>query len=124
MHSTDIQALNQKIHAESEVIERLLNETSKVIVGQQYMLERLIIGLLAKGHILLEGMPGLAKTLAINTLSRAIEAKFQRIQFTPDLLPADIVGTMIYNPSSGNFQVRRGPIFSNFVLKLFLITFS
>ena len=116
MHSTDIQALNQKIHAESEVIERLLNETSKVIVGQQYMLERLIIGLLAKGHILLEGMPGLAKTLAINTLSRAIEAKFQRIQFTPDLLPADIVGTMIYNPSSGNFQVRRGPIFSNFVL--------
>ena len=116
MHSTDIQSLNQKIHAESEVIERLLNETSKVIVGQQYMLERLIIGLLAKGHILLEGMPGLAKTLAINTLSRAIEAKFQRIQFTPDLLPADIVGTMIYNPSSGNFQVRRGPIFSNFVL--------
>jgi MoxR-like ATPase len=116
MHSTDIQALNQKIHAESEVIERLLNETSKVIVGQQYMLERLIIGLLAKGHILLEGMPGLAKTLAINTLSRAIEAKFQRIQFTPDLLPADIVGTMIYNPSSGKFQVRRGPIFSNFIL--------
>ncbi len=116
MHSTDIQALNQKIHAESEVIERLLNETSKIIVGQQYMLERLIIGLLAKGHILLEGMPGLAKTLAINTLSKAIEAKFQRIQFTPDLLPADIVGTMIYNPSSGNFQVRRGPIFSNFVL--------
>jgi MoxR-like ATPase len=116
MHSTDIQALNQKIHAESEVIGRLLNETSKVIVGQQYMLERLIIGLLAKGHILLEGMPGLAKTLAINTLSRAIEAKFQRIQFTPDLLPADIVGTMIYNPSSGKFQVRRGPIFSNFIL--------
>jgi MoxR-like ATPase len=116
MHSTDIQALNQKIHAESEVIERLLNETSKVIVGQQYMLERLIIGLLAKGHILLEGMPGLAKTLAINTLSRAIEAKFQRIQFTPDLLPADIVGTMIYNPSSSKFQVRRGPIFSNFIL--------
>ena len=116
MHSTDIQALNQKIHAESEVIERLLNESSKVIVGQQYMLERLIIGLLAKGHILLEGMPGLAKTLAINTLSRAIEANFQRIQFTPDLLPADIVGTMIYNPSSGKFQVRRGPIFSNFIL--------
>jgi MoxR-like ATPase len=116
MHSTDIEALNQKIHAESEVIERLLNETSKVIVGQKYMLERLIIGLLAKGHILLEGMPGLAKTLAINTLSRAIEAKFQRIQFTPDLLPADIVGTMIYNPSSGKFQVRRGPIFSNFIL--------
>lgn len=116
MHSSDIQALNQKIHEESAVMERLLNETSKVIVGQKYMLERLIIGLLAKGHILLEGMPGLAKTLAINTLSRAIEAKFQRIQFTPDLLPADIVGTMIYNPSSGKFQVRRGPIFSNFIL--------
>jgi MoxR-like ATPase len=116
MNSSDIQALNQKIHVESEVIERLLNETSKVIVGQKYMLERLIIGLLAKGHILLEGMPGLAKTLAINTLSRAIEAKFQRIQFTPDLLPADIVGTMIYNPSSSKFQVRRGPIFSNFIL--------
>ena len=116
MHSSDIQALNQKIHEESAVMERLLNETSKVIVGQKYMLERLIIGLLAKGHILLEGMPGLAKTLAINTLSKAIEAKFQRIQFTPDLLPADIVGTMIYNPSSGKFQVRRGPIFSNFVL--------
>lgn len=116
MHSSDIQALNQKIHEESAVMERLLNETSKVIVGQKYMLERLIIGLLAKGHILLEGMPGLAKTLAINTLSKAIEAKFQRIQFTPDLLPADIVGTMIYNPSSGKFQVRRGPIFSNFIL--------
>jgi MoxR-like ATPase len=116
MHSSDIQALNQKIHEESAVMERLLNETSKVIVGQKYMLERLIIGLLAKGHILLEGMPGLAKTLAINTLSKAIEAKFQRIQFTPDLLPADIVGTMIYNLSSGKFQVRRGPIFSNFVL--------
>lgn len=116
MNSSDIQALNDKIHAESVVIERLLNETSKVIVGQKYMLERLLIGLLAKGHILLEGLPGLAKTMAINTLSKAIEAKFHRIQFTPDLLPADIVGTMIYNPSSGKFQVRRGPIFANFIL--------
>lgn len=116
MHSSDIQALNERIHAESAVIERLFNETSKVIVGQKYMLERLLIGLLAKGHILLEGLPGLAKTMAINTLSKAIEAKFHRIQFTPDLLPADIVGTMIYNPSSGNFMVRRGPIFANFIL--------
>lgn len=116
MHSSDIQALNERIHSESVVIERLLNESSKIIVGQKYMLERLIIGLLAKGHILLEGLPGLAKTLAINTLSKAIDAKFHRIQFTPDLLPADIVGTLIYNPSESKFMVRRGPIFANFIL--------
>lgn len=117
MHSSaDIQALNERIYIESQVIERLLAETSKVIIGQQYMLERLLIGLLAKGHILLEGLPGLAKTLAINTLSKAVDADFNRIQFTPDLLPADIVGTMIYNPSSNEFSVRKGPIFANFIL--------
>lgn len=117
MHSSaDIQALNEQIYIESAVIERLVSETSKIIIGQEYMLERLLIGLLAQGHILLEGLPGLAKTLAINTLSKAVDAGFQRIQFTPDLLPADIVGTMIYNPSSNEFTVRKGPIFSNFIL--------
>ncbi len=114
--SADIQALNERIYLESQVIERLMAETSKIIIGQQYMLERLLIGLLAKGHILLEGLPGLAKTLAINTLSKAIDADFNRIQFTPDLLPADIVGTMIYNPSNNAFSVRKGPIFANFIL--------
>lgn len=117
MHSSaDIQALNEQIYIESAVIERLVNETSKVIIGQEYMLERLLIGLLAQGHVLLEGLPGLAKTLAINTLSKAVDAGFQRIQFTPDLLPADIVGTMIYNPAKNEFTVRKGPIFSNFIL--------
>jgi MoxR-like ATPase len=117
MHSSaDIQALNERIYIESQVIERLLAETSKVIVGQRYMLERLLIGLLAKGHILLEGLPGLAKTLAINTLSQAVDADFHRIQFTPDLLPADIVGTMIYSQASNEFKVRKGPIFANFIL--------
>lgn len=114
--SADIQALQEQIALESQTIERLLAETNKVIIGQQYMLERLMIGLLAKGHILLEGLPGLAKTLAINTLSKAIQADFQRIQFTPDLLPADIVGTMIYNQAANDFTVRKGPIFANFIL--------
>ncbi len=114
--SADIQALQERISLESLVIERLMTETSKVIVGQQYMIERLMIGLLAQGHILLEGLPGLAKTLAINTLSKAIAADFQRIQFTPDLLPADIVGTMIYNQAANGFTVRKGPIFANFIL--------
>ena len=112
----DIQALNQRIHAESAFVELLNQETSKVIVGQQVMLERLLIGLLTRGHILLEGMPGLAKTLAIKTLAQAIDASFSRIQFTPDLLPADVVGTMIYNPARSEFTVRKGPIFANFVL--------
>jgi len=114
--SADIQALQERISVESLVIERLFNETSKVIIGQQYMVERLMIGLLAGGHILLEGLPGLAKTLAINTLSNAISADFQRIQFTPDLLPADIVGTMSYNQAENGFAVRKGPIFANFIL--------
>lgn len=114
--SADIQLLQEQIALESQVIERLMVETNKVIIGQQYMLERLMIGLLAQGHILLEGLPGLAKTLAINTLSKAISADFQRIQFTPDLLPADIVGTMIYNQAENDFTVRKGPIFANFIL--------
>ena len=112
----DIHALNERIHQESAFIEHLKTETAKVIVGQEYMIERLLIGLLTKGHILLEGMPGLAKTLAIKTLAQAVDAKFSRIQFTPDLLPADVVGTTIYNPVKSEFIVRRGPIFANFVL--------
>ena len=98
------------------IFEPLNEQTGRVIVGQQHMIERLMIGLLAKGHVLLEGLPGLAKTLAIKTLSSAIDARFNRIQFTPDLLPADIIGTMIYNPSKNEFSVRKGPVFANFIL--------
>ncbi len=112
----DITALNEKIKQESAFIDLLINEISKVIVGQKAMVERLIVGLLSNGHVLLEGVPGLAKTLAIKTLSSAMKAKFQRIQFTPDLLPADLVGTQIYNQKDGNFLIRKGPIFSNFIL--------
>ena len=116
MQSVDIEALNQQIYADSAFIDALNTETSKVIVGQNHMIERLMLGLLTKGHVLLEGLPGLAKTLAIKTLSTAIDSKFSRIQFTPDLLPADIIGTMIYNPSQNEFTVRKGPVFANFVL--------
>ncbi len=112
----DIQALNLQIQQESAFVERLLEETGKVIIGQEKMMERLLLGLLARGHILLEGLPGLAKTLAINTLSKCVDGEFSRIQFTPDLLPADIVGTLIYNPAKSEFTVRKGPIFANFVL--------
>ena len=115
MH-VDIEALNQQIYADSVIVEKINNETSKVIVGQGNMIERLMLGLLTKGHVLLEGLPGLAKTLAIKTLSSAIDAKYSRIQFTPDLLPADIIGTMIYNPGKNDFSVRKGPVFANFVL--------
>jgi len=114
--SMDIRQLNEKIHQKSAFIEMLNLELNKSIVGQKYMMERLLIGLLAQGHVLLEGVPGLAKTLAIKSLSTAISGKFARIQFTPDLLPADIVGTMIYNQLQNQFQVRKGPIFANFVL--------
>ena len=114
--SVDIQALNAQIQADSEFVNRLYEETSQTIVGQKHMMERLLIGLLTKGHVLLEGLPGLAKTLAIKTLSSATNAQFSRIQFTPDLLPADIVGTMIYNPSKNDFSVKKGPVFANFVL--------
>jgi MoxR-like ATPase len=113
---TDIQELNDRIQQESGFIDLLMMEMSKVIVGQKYMVERLLIGLLSNGHVLLEGVPGLAKTLAINTLSNAIDGQFSRIQFTPDLLPADVVGTMIYNQGEQKFHVRKGPVFANFVL--------
>lgn len=114
--SIDIQALNAQIQADSAFVTKLYVETSQTIVGQEHMMERLLVGLLTKGHVLLEGLPGLAKTLAIKTLSSATNAQFSRIQFTPDLLPADIVGTMIYNPSKNDFSVKKGPVFANFVL--------
>lgn len=112
----DISAINEKIAIESAFIDLLMLEMNKVIVGQKHMLERLLIGLLGQGHILLEGVPGLAKTLAINTLAKAVKGSFSRIQFTPDLLPADVVGTMIYNMKENDFSIKKGPIFANFVL--------
>ncbi len=112
----DIKEINEKIERESAFVDLLMREINKVIVGQKYMIERLLIGLLGQGHILLEGVPGLAKTLAINTLSKAVQGSFSRIQFTPDLLPADVVGTMIYNIKESNFSIKKGPIFANFVL--------
>jgi MoxR-like ATPase len=114
--STDIKAVNEKIQKESAFIDALQMEIGKTIVGQKYMVERLLVGLLSNGHILLEGVPGLAKTLSVKTLAAAIDAKFQRIQFTPDLLPADLVGTMIYNQKESSFQTKKGPIFANFIL--------
>ena len=112
----DINAINEKIQKESAFVDLLTFEMNKVIVGQKHMIERLLIGLLGRGHILLEGVPGLAKTLAINTLSQAVKGSFSRIQFTPDLLPADVVGTMIYNIKDNDFLIKKGPIFANFVL--------
>lgn len=114
--SVDISAVNEKIAKESAFIDLLILEMNKVIVGQKHMVERLLIGLLGQGHILLEGVPGLAKTLAINTLAKAVQGSFSRIQFTPDLLPADVVGTMIYNMKLNDFSIKKGPIFANFVL--------
>jgi MoxR-like ATPase len=114
--ATHIQAINQKVRDESGFVEQLVGEVHRVIVGQKYMVERLLIGLLTRGHILLEGVPGLAKTLAVKTLSSAIDTRFQRIQFTPDLLPADLIGTMIFNPKDGTFYPKKGPIFSNLLL--------
>ena len=111
----DIRAINEKIERESAFIDLLTMEMNKVIVGQKHMVERLLTGLLGQGHILLEGVPGLAKTLAINTLSQAIQGSFSRIQFTPDLLPADVVGTMIYNIKSNEFSIKKGPIFFFFL---------
>lgn len=112
----DLMLLNERIKQESAFIEILERELEKVIIGQHQMLERLLIGLLSQGHILLEGVPGLAKTLAIKTLSEAVHAKFSRIQFTPDLLPADLIGTMIYNQQEHKFTVKKGPVFANFIL--------
>ena len=116
VQAIDIRALNEKIQERSAFLELLNMEVHKAIIGQTYMLERLQLGLLSGGHILLEGVPGLAKTLAIKSLSQAVDGKFSRIQFTPDLLPADVIGTMIYNPKNMEFLVKRGPIFANFVL--------
>ena len=112
----DVRALNELVAKESAFVDRLTNEVGKVIVGQQYMVERILIGLLTGGHVLLEGVPGLAKTLTVRTLCDAIHAKFARIQFTPDLLPADLVGTVIYNQQKGEFTSKLGPIFANLVL--------
>ncbi len=114
--NADIQAINARIEKESAFVETIVENVGKVIVGQTYMVERLLIGLLSDGHILLEGVPGLAKTMTVRTLSDTIKTGFQRIQFTPDLLPADIIGTMIYDQKSGGFSVKKGPIFSNLVL--------
>ncbi len=116
MESINIKELNERIQKESAFVDIISMEMNKVIVGQKHLVENLLIGLLADGHILLEGMPGLAKTLAINTLANIVDAKFNRIQFTPDLLPADVIGTMIYSQKSEQFQVKQGPIFANFVL--------
>ncbi|MBC8265764.1 MAG: MoxR family ATPase [Flavobacteriales bacterium] len=114
--TTDIKQLNEKINKESAIIDMLTLEIGKVIVGQKQMSERLLVALLSNGHILLEGVPGLAKTLAISTLSKTIDAKFSRLQFTPDLLPADLIGTQIYSPKNEQFSVKKGPIFANFIL--------
>jgi len=111
-----ITAINEKVKKESAFVELLKTEIEKVIVGQKYLIERLIVGLLANGHILIEGVPGLAKTLSVSVLSQAIKTKFQRIQFTPDLLPADLIGTLVYNPKEGNFTTKKGPIFANLIL--------
>ena len=116
MSSTGISAINDKVRADSAFVAPLRAEIEKVIVGQQYLVDRLLVGLLANGHVLLEGVPGLAKTLAVKTLSQAISASFSRIQFTPDLLPADVVGTQIYNPKTGDFGTRKGPVFANILL--------
>jgi MoxR-like ATPase len=114
--TVDIKAINEKIEKESAFVDLLTLEINKVIIGQKEMIERLLIGLLGRGHILLEGVPGLAKTLAINTLSQAVKGQFSRIQFTPDLLPADVVGTMIYSVKENDFTIKKGPVFANFVL--------
>ena len=116
MESTSIKELNDRIQKESAFVDLLTMEMGKVIVGQKHLVDNLLIGLLANGHILLEGVPGLAKTLAINTLAQAVDAKFSRIQFTPDLLPADLTGTLIYSQKDGSFVVHKGPVFANFVL--------
>src|SRR5687767_5544576 len=114
--ASEIRQLNDRIADTGRFVDVLRKEVGKVIIGQSYMLDRLLIGLLSNGHVLLEGVPGLAKTLTIKSLSEAIQAKFSRIQFTPDLLPADVIGTMIYNQQRSDFVVRKGPIFANFIL--------
>jgi MoxR-like ATPase len=115
-NNIDIEAIQAKVEQESSFVERLKQQMQNVIVGQQYLIDRLLIGILADGHILIQGVPGLAKTLSVKTLSDAIDAKFQRLQFTPDLLPADLIGTQIYNPRTSEFSVKKGPIFANIIL--------
>ncbi|MDN3509979.1 MAG: AAA family ATPase [Candidatus Jettenia sp.] len=112
----DVKKITERVKQESDFVNTLMYEVGKVIVGQKYLIERLLIGILSNGHVLLEGVPGLAKTLTVMTLAKAMHASFQRVQFTPDLLPADLIGTLIYNPKSGDFTVRKGPIFTNIVL--------
>ena len=112
----EISEINELVSSESGFVKKIYDEIKKVIVGQNYLIERLLIGLLADGHVLLEGVPGLAKTLSVHTLSKTIDTKFQRIQFTPDLLPADLIGTLVYNPRSTDFIVKKGPLFSNIIL--------
>jgi MoxR-like ATPase len=112
----DIKEIDSLVEQKSHFVRDLMSSMEQIVVGQQYMLERLLVGLLANGHVLLEGVPGLAKTLAMTTLAQALHARYQRIQFTPDLLPADLIGTMIYQPQSGEFRVRKGPVFANIVL--------
>ncbi len=114
--NTDVQQINEKVKERSAFVNQLREEIGKNIVGQQYMIDRLLIGLLSNGHVLLEGVPGLAKTLAVTTLANTIQASFNRIQFTPDLLPADLIGTLIYNPKDGTFSTKKGPIFANVIL--------
>jgi len=114
--NTDIREIQALVEREASFVTKLTTQISSVIVGQKYLIERLLMGILADGHILIEGVPGLAKTLSVKTLADAIQAKFQRLQFTPDLLPADLIGTLIYNPQKGEFSVRKGPIFANIVL--------
>src|SRR5881296_223575 len=114
--NTGINAINEAVQEASAFLRPLFNELGKVIVGQTYLVERLVIGLLANGHVLLEGVPGLAKTLSVKSLANCLNVKFSRLQFTPDMLPADVIGTQIYNPQTGNFSTRRGPIFANLVL--------
>ncbi|MBN2453151.1 MAG: AAA family ATPase [Candidatus Omnitrophica bacterium] len=111
-----VEAINEKVKKESAFISKLIEEIETVIVGQRYLIERLLVGILANGHILIEGVPGLAKTLSVRVLAQSIDTKFQRLQFTPDLLPADLLGTMIFNPKDGNFTVKKGPIFANIIL--------
>jgi MoxR-like ATPase len=113
---SDVRAINELVEQQSAFVEAILTEVGKVIVGQEQMVERLLIGLLTGGHVLLEGVPGLAKTLSVKSLASCLSVKFSRLQFTPDMLPADVIGTQIYNPQSGNFSTRRGPIFANLVL--------
>jgi MoxR-like ATPase len=112
----NVEAINEKVKKESSFVQALVQEMEKVIVGQRYLIERLLVGLLANGHILIEGVPGLAKTLSVRVLAQAIRTKFQRLQFTPDLLPADLIGTLIYNPKTGDFTTKKGPIFANIIL--------